>query len=123
MPQSEKRHHLLITSVFVFVCVCLKGEGHKEDKDGGRVKRDSFNVAITVVRWQLGCDGAIVQSCLYKVGQKHMTCTSDSQSSAMNHENNMAANLYHPDRHSSSPKPYLAVNERHDHGSTFRVLP
>lgn len=113
----------------MFLCVCFKRECHKKDEDGGRVKRDSFNVAITVVRWQLGCDGAIVQSCLYKVGQKHMTCTSDSKSSTMNHEN-MAANLYHPDRHSNSLKPYLAVNKWHDQGSircfvcsdTFMVL-
>lgn len=115
----------------MFLCVCLKGEGHKEDEDGGRVKRDDFNVAITVVMWQLGCDGAIVQSCLYKVGQKHTTCTSDSQSSTMNHENNMAAELYHPDCHSNSLKSYLAVNEQHSQGSircfvcsvTFRLLP
>lgn len=76
----RKKHHLFITCVCVFVC--LKGEGHKDDKDGEgwrRVERDGFNVTITVVRWQLGCDGTIVQSCLYKVGQKHMTCTSDSQ--------------------------------------------
>lgn len=95
--KTSPRNNLLITSVFVFLCVCLKGEGHKEDEDGGRVKRDGFNVATTVVRWQLGCNSAIVQSCLYKVGQKHMTCTSDSQSSTMNHENNMAAR---PGKHS-----------------------
>lgn len=82
MLQSGKKHHLLITSGLVFLFVCRKGEGHKEDEEGEgrrRVERDGFNVAITVVRWQLGCDSAIVQSCLYKVGQKHMTCTSDSQ--------------------------------------------
>lgn len=65
MLQSEKTPHicdLLFLSAFVFLCICLK-DGHKEDKDRGRVKRDGFNVAITVVRWQLGCDGAIVQSC------------------------------------------------------------
>lgn len=66
MLQSEKTPHichLLFTSAFGFLCIRLK-DGHKEDKDKREgEERDGFNVATTVVRWQLGCDGAIVQSC------------------------------------------------------------
>lgn len=39
---SQKKHHLLITSVFLFLFVCLIGE----DEDGGRVKTE------TALMWQ-----------------------------------------------------------------------
>lgn len=84
-------------------------------------------MAITAAKWQLGCGGVIVQSCFYKVGQKHMTCMADSQRSAIEPVNNTAAVLSNAPAHiqprsrslvrSSRTSTSGASGQKMEHGS------